>query len=171
MGGHVFILRGGSMTQALPQTMTTLYLQPSGLYTATSTGATGEVPALIAVTDAVCYDDLDANGNETTTDAQALAQDVYHILLEILGSNPDDLNRGVGVEGFSSGSAQDLAALPSIIDSQLRKDTRIDSSQSSLTVTSTTSPPSYSLLVNIVADGSIIPLGFSYAPSTGLVSA
>jgi hypothetical protein len=156
------------MTQGLPQSMATLYLQPSGLYEAASTGAIGEVAVVVPITDAVCVDDLDENGNETTTDAQALAQDVYHIFIEVLGSNLDDPNRGLGVDGFASANSTQLASLPSICDSQLQKDTRIAGSKTTLTMTST-NPLAFSMSTEIVADGTIIPLDFTYTAQTGLV--
>lgn len=151
---------------ALPQSTAVLYLQPSGIYLATSSGVSGELPVTVPVTDGVCTDDLDPNGNETTSDAQALAQDVYHIILEELGSNLDDPNRGIGADGYLSASSATLAALPSTIDSQLRKDTRIDSSKSTLT---TDASGAWTLQVQLVATGSVIPLGFAFDPSTGLV--
>ena len=152
----------------LPQSTATLYLQPDGTYLATSSGVAGEVASLVAVTDAVCVDDLDPNGNETTSDAQALAQDVYHVLLEVVGSNLDDLNRGLGVEGYASAPSSKLALLPSICDSQLQKDTRITSSRTTLVQTST-APMAFTLSIQIIASGEVIPLAFLYTPTTGLV--
>jgi hypothetical protein len=150
-----------------PQSMATLWYQPDGTYAAASTGAQGEVAVEVPITDAVCYEDLDPNGNETTSDAQALSQDIFHILLEVYGSNLDDLARGIGVEGWLSASSAKVDALPSIIDSQLRKDSRITSSKSSLVITGT-SPPSYTINIQIVASGNVIPLAFLYTQAQGL---
>ena len=153
----------------LPQSTATLWFQPDGSgYLAASSGAVGELAVQVPVTDAVWSDDMDPNGNETTSDAQALAQDVYHILLETLGSNLDDLNRGIGVQGFASAQSGLLVNLPAIVDSQLRKDTRIDASKTTIT-TSSTSPLAFSMSVEIVASGTVIPLGYTYSSQTGLV--
>jgi hypothetical protein len=153
---------------ALPQSQATLYLQPGGGYLATSSGVVGELAVLVPVTDGVCFDDLDPNGNETSSDAEALSQDIYHILIETLGSNLDDLNRGVGVEGYLSSSTARLDALPSIIDSQLRKDTRIAASQTTLV---TLMDGSFQISLSVEAVGTVIPLAFSYNPQTGLTFA
>jgi hypothetical protein len=150
-----------------PQSMATLWYQPDGTYAAASTGAQGEVAVEVPITDAVCYEDLDPNGNETTSDAQALSQDIFHILLEVYGSNLDDLARGIGVEGWLSANSDKIEALPSIIDSQLRKDTRITSSKSKLIVLGT-SPPSYQINIELVASGSVIPLAFLFTQAQGL---
>lgn len=149
-----------------PQSTATLWYQPDGTYAAASTGAQGEVAVEVPITDAVCYEDL-ANGNETTSDAQALSQDIFHILLEVYGSNLDDPARGIGVEGWLSASAAKISALPSIIDSQLGKDSRITSSTSKLLVLGT-SPPSYQINIEIVASGSVIPLAFLFTQAQGL---
>jgi hypothetical protein len=154
------------VSNILPITTATLYLEPDGTYSATATGVAGETTVTVNVTDGVCVTDLDPNSNETTSDLQGLAQDIYHILLEAPGSNLDDPTRGVGCEGYLSGSGAQLAALPAIIDSQLRKDTRIDSSTSGLTQNP---DGSYLLSILVVADGSILPLGFAYTSAGGLV--
>jgi len=156
-----------STSSLYPQSTATLWLQLDGTYTADSTGAQGELAVQVPLTDAVCYDDLDPYGNETTSDAQALSQDVYHILLEVYGSNLDDLARGIGVESWLSASSAKIAALPSVIDSQLRKDSRITSSRTYLSVLGT-SPPSYQINIEIVADGSVIPLAFLLSQAQGL---
>jgi len=121
----------------------------------------------LTVPDLACLDDLDAFGGETASDLQSLAQDVYHLLLERLGSNLDDLTRGIGVEGLLNGSADALAATPAIIDSQLRKDTRILSSRTRLTF----QDEAYTLAISILPVATLVPLplSFSYSASTGLV--
>jgi hypothetical protein len=120
----------------------------------------------LTVPDAVCVDDLDPNGNETTSDLQTLAQDVYHILLEAPGSNPDDPARGIGLEGYLSGTTVDLGLVPRIIDAELRKDARIDSSSSTLVLND---DGSYSLNIAIDVNGSVLPLGFVFTQVGGLV--
>lgn len=155
-------------TPRLPQTTVTYYLQPNGTYADTSTGVTGESPILIPVVDAVCLDDLDQNGNETTSDLQVLAQDVYHLLLEAPGSNLDDPTRGVGLDGLLSKPAPDLVAAANTIDAQLRKDKRIGASKTTLTANP---DGSYTVSVAIVVNGSLLPLGYLYSSAAGLVKA
>lgn len=151
---------------ALPQTTAPLYQQPDGSFSATSTGVTGELLVNAPVTDLVCVDDLDPSGNETTSDLQALAQDVYHLLLESPGSNLDDPTRGVGLGLILSRPAPDLLALPGQIDAQLRKDDRIDASKSSVVQNA---DGSFSLTVQIVVNGALLPLGYVYTSAKGLV--
>lgn len=126
-----------------------------------------QAPLPLTVSDLVCVDDLDAFGGETQSDLETLAQDVYHLLLERKSSNLDDPTRGIGAEGLLSGSADALAAAPSIIDSQLRKDTRIQASKTTL---SQGSDGSYLLAIAIQPVGSLVPLPlkFSYSKATGL---
>lgn len=69
--------------------------------------------------------DLDEFGGDTTSDEQDLEQDVIHRLSEAYGSNPDDRDRGVGVDNFLSGSP-DLQGLDRAIADDLTKDDRID---------------------------------------------
>lgn len=149
----------------LPRTTTTYYLQPGGTYSSTSTGAVGEEPVLIGVVDAVCLDDLDANGNETTSDLQGLSQDVYHLLLEAHGSNLDDPARGVGLDDLLSRPTISLSAAASVIDSQLRRDPRIDSSKTTLSVVAGV----WTIAVQLVVNGALLPLGFKYSSSAGLL--
>lgn len=73
--------------------------------------------------DAICYDDLDPLGRETSDPLVELEQDVVHVLLEPIGSNLDDVNRGVGLEDELSGT--EGAFVGSRIDAGLLKDDRI----------------------------------------------
>jgi hypothetical protein len=118
--------------------------------------------------DLLFVDDLDPFGQETTSDLQNLAQDVYHLLLELTASNADDETRGVGLSAMLSGTEDQLAAAPKIIDSQLRKDARVLTSTSVLT---TQSDGSYLLQISIQPAGGLlpIPLTFTYSASQGLV--
>lgn len=133
--------------------------------------------------DLVCLDDLDPFASETTSDLQSLEQDVYHILIETAGSNPDDETRGIGVEQLLSSSASNFTMITQIIDTQLSKDDRIDTCTSTLT----SLPPGstlpdgtplpdggYLLELDIVPDESVlgssdvIALAFGYSGSGGL---
>lgn len=87
----------------------------------------------LTYTDLVCFDDVDPLASETSSDMQNLAQDVYHIILEGLGTNIDDPTRGVGVQNYLSGTQAQFSAVTSIIEAQLREDPRIDGVQCTLT--------------------------------------
>jgi phage baseplate assembly protein W len=150
----------------LPITMATLYELADGTYS--DDPSSGGVPTQVPVTDLLCIDDLDPNGGETTSDLQSLAQDVYHILLEPLGSNLDDPARGVGFAGLLSAPSTKLAAAANICDSQLRKDSRIQGSQTTLVQNS---DGSYSVSVQITVAGGVLPLSYTYSKQTGLVVA
>lgn len=125
-------------------------------------------PAILPLTypDAVCVDDVDPNGNETLSDLQTLAQDVYHLLLEVPGSNLDDPTRGIGVVGYLSGTSVNLLTLPSLIDGQLAKDDRIDSSQTTVVQNADLS---YTITIQLVASGAVVPLSYLYSQADGLV--
>ena len=115
--------------------------------------------------DLVCMDDLDPFAAETTSDLQNLQQDVYHILIEEPGSNPDDETRGVGIEGLLSGTSVDLLAAASSIDAQLEKDDRIDSSSTTITDVTQGSPQqgaTYQIVVTVTVSGTVVPLSFDY---------
>jgi hypothetical protein len=151
----------------LPLSTTVLYLEPDGTYSATATGVTGESATTVNVTDLVCTDDLDANGSETTSDLQGLAQDIYHLLLESYGSNLDDPTKGFGAFTLLSGSSVNLLAAAGSIDSMLRSDSRVDMSKTTVTST-TSSPPSYLISIEIQANGALLPLQFSFSPLRSL---
>ena len=92
-------------------------------------------------------------------------QDVYHILIEEPGSNPDDETRGIGIDNLIGGTATNLIAAASTIDAQLETDDRIDSSSTTITLlnpNTVQSGATYQIAVTIVVDGSVVPLNFSY---------
>ncbi len=84
--------------------------------------------------DLLCVDDLDQFGGELDDPIAELAQDNYHRLIEAPGSNPDDPNRGLGLEDLLSASiaagptapsdAVDLALLGPRIETELLNDDR-----------------------------------------------
>lgn len=80
----------------------------------------------LTAADLVCVEDLDAFASETASDLENLEQDLLHILLEDPGSNPDDVERGVGLPSLLSASTRSLNNITGIVESQLRKDDRID---------------------------------------------
>jgi hypothetical protein len=122
----------------------------------------------LTTSDLVCVEDTDPFAAETTSDLQSLEQDVFHILLETNGSNPDDPNRGVGIEEALSGTAEDAAKLPSRIEQQLGEDDRIDACTATLTPQST-GDYTYLLALNIQADGQVLGLSYGFNPQDGLV--
>lgn len=124
-----------------------------------------------------CFDDVDQLGGETASDLETLEQDVYHILIEVPGSNIDALDRGCDVERILSGAATGLDGLTRNIESQLRKDGRIDDAQATLTklppgstLPDGTSLPDggYLLSVQIVAGTEVLGLSYSFSSDGGL---
>lgn len=119
----------------------------------------------LSVADLVCVEDLDPFAAETTSDLQTLEQDVFHILIEDPGSNPDDPDRGIGIDALLSGTTVHLAALPDLIDHELQKDDRVDSSRLTLTQLS---DGSFRIEIEIQVDATVIPLAFTYSSVGGL---
>lgn len=115
--------------------------------------------------DLVCEIDLDPFGSETTSDLQSLSQDVYHILIETPGSNPDAPERGVGILSYLGGKEISLVGLAGRIDSQLEKDDRVTSSK-----TSVTQNPDGTWLVSIAlkVGNDILPLAYGVS-SNGVI--
>lgn len=120
----------------------------------------------LTVPDLVCELDLDAQARETTTDLQTLSQDVLHVLLELVGSNLDDPDRGIGVDQYLSGTEDQLAALPSVIENQLEKDDRIDACSASL---DQQADGSWILSIEVQVDGTVLGLQYGYVQGSGLV--
>lgn len=115
-------------------------------------------PLPLTTTDLVCLDDLDPYGNETTSDLQNLVQDIFHILKEMPGSNPDDPKRGIGVETFLGGTVASLASLPGRVEAQLGEDDRIDS----VSCTVSQADENFVLHVSIGVAGTVVPLQFGW---------
>ena len=107
--------------------------------------------------DLVCGLDLDPFASETTSDLQSLSQDVLHILLQDLGSNPDDPNRGIGIYNYLGGTADELAKLPGRIDAQLRDDDRITSCSTTINIQS---DGSFIVAPTIYVGDQVVPLEF-----------
>lgn len=127
-------------------------------------------PATLPLTyhDLRCVDDLDLNAVETQSDLETLEQDVLHILEEVLGSNLDDPDRGLGLTQLLSGSAVPLQHLASVGATQLTKDSRIDSAK--LTITQT-GPSAFNVAVVVVVANSVIGLYYSSLASGSLLPA
>lgn len=131
-------------------------------------GAPGQVPLPLTYADLVLDNDLDPFAAETTSDLQNLIQDVGHILVETLGSNPDDINRGVGIYNYLSGTVKDFQGVVGIIEKQLTTDDRIDSCNASIVQNS---DDTFTLYINIAVDGSVIPLQYGWSLTNGLTNA
>lgn len=114
----------------------------------------------LTIPDLVCVDDLDPFAGETTSDLQTLIQDVYHLLLEIPGSNPDDPDRGIGASTYLSGTLENFKSLPGRIETQLGTDDRISSV--SCTITPQASDNTFTVNLNIGVGTQVIPLQFGW---------
>lgn len=121
----------------------------------------------LTYTDLVCELDADAFARETTSDFQNLQQDVSHILIETPGSNPDDPDRGIGIDELLSGTEANLRRAIAKIDSELPKDPRIDASATNIV---NTDPGDYDIDIQIVVDGQVIGLSFAYSSARGLTT-
>lgn len=121
---------------------------------------------LLTVPDLVCLDDLDAFGRETTSDLESLWQDIYHMLVEELGSNIDDTSRGIGVRQLLSGSTDALDKLSTRIDQGLQNDPRIDAS----TTTIEEKPDGgFRIAIQIQVGATVTGLEYSWSSAGGLV--
>ncbi len=119
----------------------------------------------LTVPDVVCTLDVDPMAAETQSDLETLEQDVFHILIETLGSNPDDPNRGVGVEELLSGKLDDVQKLTGRCEQQLLEDDRIDACKATLTPQSDWS---FILHIEIGVDGTVLGLSYAYSATAGL---
>ncbi len=74
--------------------------------------------------DVRCFDDLDLFGRETVNELEDVDQDLYHRLLEARGSNPDDLERGLGLRSRLSGRPD--PGLRSRAEDECQRDPRVE---------------------------------------------
>lgn len=126
----------------------------------------------------VALDDLDLFAGEVASDLEALKQDVYHLLIEAPGSNPDDVDRGVGIDDMLSSPTTKLTSIPQIIEAQLQRDERIDAARARVVqiqpggaLPDGTALPDggYLLEVEIAVGESVVPLSFLSTSTGGLV--
>lgn len=120
----------------------------------------------VTAPDLVDLVDLDPLASETTSELQNLAQDCYHWLLAWPGSNPDDLTRGVGVEQYLQGTTDQFASLPSAIETDFLKDSRILGCAAEII---TNSDGSFTINVLVQSITGVLPLSFGYSQAGGLV--
>lgn len=118
--------------------------------------------------DLVCDLDVDPFGGETTSDLQNLIQDVTHVISENLGSNPDDPNRGVGIQNYLSGTLTQLQTCAGAIETQLLEDDRIQACSASIEAQNNATFP-YLVKIDITVSGTVIGLVYGYSSVTGLV--
>lgn len=119
--------------------------------------------------DLVCVLDLDPNASETTSDLANLTQDIFHVLIELLSSNPDDPDRGVGIDQYLSGTLDDLAKVPRLIENQLESDDRIDAVSASLVQNAAGSEFPFTIAIDIGVNGSVLGLQYGWTSNGGLV--
>lgn len=117
--------------------------------------------------DALCFDDLDSAGRETTSDLQNLVQDTYHSLIEDPGSNIDAPDRGVGIYGMLSSGTANLQSVQRRIETGLLKDDRISTCQVSITPP-TTPEAVYTIAITIGVGTIVLGLEFSFSAAFGL---
>jgi hypothetical protein len=115
--------------------------------------------------DLVDLEDLDPLGSETTSEAQSLSQDCYHWLNTRPGGNPDNEDRGVGVDQYLSGTAESFNALPGAIESDFLKDPRIQGCAASV---QPQPDGSYTISVQVQGVVGILNLLFGYNQASGL---
>jgi hypothetical protein len=110
----------------------------------------------------VWTDDLDPSGRETQSDLESLEQDVLHIIGEKLGSNMADKQKGAAALSYLNGNADDLAALPHVIDAQLAQVARISASHSTLTLQD---DGTYRLDIEVAVAGVVVGLQYTLGPN------
>jgi hypothetical protein len=95
-------------------------------------------------------DDMDASAAETDSDLESLQQDVLHILMEVLGTNIADQDKGLGLLTLLSGPSTILLASGPLCDAQLSRVSRLSSSHTTITATSDpTQQPGVSYVINV----------------------
>jgi hypothetical protein len=71
--------------------------------------------------------------DETESELEELEQDVYHVLIETLGSNLDDVTRGLGLDDVLSDDEANLASVPGLAEHQVQLDDRVVAAKATLT--------------------------------------
>ena len=120
----------------------------------------------LTIPDLVGLDDVDSFMSETTSDLQTLLQDVYHILIQLLGSNLDDMTKGCGIDTYLNGTLTQLAQLGPIIETQLTADTRI--TRATANIQTQSGPYPYVINISIEVAGQVIGLQYGWSQPGGL---
>lgn len=80
-----------------------------------------------------CLDDMSLFADETTSELEELEQDAYHVLIETLGSNLDDVTRGLGLDDVLSDDEANLVSVPGLAEHQVQLDDRVVAAKATLT--------------------------------------
>jgi hypothetical protein len=123
----------------------------------------------LTVPDLVCVDDLDPNGNETKTDLETYAQDVFHQLIELPGSNPDDPDGGIGADQYLSGTIDQISKLPGIVENVLERDDRCDGCSCNIIDADPATNTPLVVDIKIAVDGKVLGLQYGWIQGSGLV--
>lgn len=73
-----------------------------------------------------CFDDLDLFGKEVDDELEALEQDSIHRLIQMRGTNLDNLDSGEAVEQYLSGTDSPETA-KHLFEEEIQKDERVGS--------------------------------------------
>ena len=111
--------------------------------------------------DLVAWDDLDSTGAELNDPIAELEQDLYHRIIEPLGSNIDDPTRGFGI--YRRLNKPFDAKIGKLLELELLNDERLDSC--TVTVTDTGNG-TYIIQIDGTADGAALGLTLATTPST-----
>lgn len=80
-----------------------------------------------------CLDDMTLFADECESELEELEQDVYHVLIQELGSNLDDPNRGLGLDDLLSSDDSVLNGIASRAEIEVAsRDDRIASTSAQL---------------------------------------
>lgn len=111
--------------------------------------------------DLICDQDVDLYARETTSDLQSLIQDIFHLLKELPGSNPDDPLRGIGIDQYLSSKFNEFQTVAGLIDAQLKQDTRITDSHTTIKA-DPNRDGQYFIGMEVSVGADIIPLEFGW---------
>lgn len=106
--------------------------------------------------DLTCLDDLDSYMAENASPFDDYLQDCYHRLLEAPGSNPDDPNRGLGLDQMLSGTVD--PQIKARIEGELKKDSRTQSVQVVIIPITLPTGAGYQINIRLQADGRTLGL-------------
>lgn len=109
--------------------------------------------------DIVCDLDVDIYARETTSDLQALIQDLSHVLVEFPGTNFDDPDRGVGVEQYLGATVDQFQSLQTLIENQFNRDDRVYSTSCSI---AQSDDGTFSIQIDVQVSEGVVPLEFGW---------
>lgn len=106
-------------------------------------------------------DDLDLYARECPNDYVGLKQDVLHLEKQGIGSNLDDLTKGIDLQATSSGTLAALQGAGGELEEQLAHDDRIDTASVNVIQRGTGPAAKYTLDVQVKPAPSVL------SPATG----